>query len=737
MNTRVFLRGVLCALALTLFVPRLALGTASVLQTGHAETASGVATFTVTPTGLTAGSLVEVCSELNRNNTVSSVSGSVNGSYTVTGADADDGTARRLSCWRKENVAAGSEIITFTYNSSTSAPGIAWVEVGGVKTSSALDIAASGRAQTTPTTGTDLVVSNAATSTAQPAIIISFSGAVFANGPAAGTGFTSAALVDWGGTGPGGQVRIESKRITATGSQTSTFTATSNVTHLTTMAVFDELTVTNPTFTSAPAFSSRTTSSIVDASTASETGTYYGVLVTSGSGAPSCTQVKAGQDSTSSFAYAANSVAETATVSANLTFGSLTSGTVKDGYFCVHGTVSNLDSTVSSILNQYKTPAFSVAPSVTARSTTSYTVGQTLDGAGSVALVTCKTPDTAPTGTQVKAGQCTGNVTATSSATKSTTGADTETLSGLDTTIRPIYTVYEVGTYGSIDSAVTAIASQLLSAPAGQQYIVAAALPWPGGANSVFANISPAVVNGDVWQAPLVASPSPSNYAITQGTDGTFQIATAGDQSRQSFVSNVYDVSVDAWSGTFTSYVNDQSPVCTGLPSSPGGAPGVTTTQTGVALTPIDWNTFFTDAENDALTISLSPSSLNSIPLNLGLSSGVLSGSIAAAGTSLLTFRATDIAAEHTDCAAWSISAFTTVTVPSVVGQSFSAASSTLTGLQLTVPAEQQIYRCRRKTAYDQILNQTPSAGAVVNPFTTMQLTVAKACAFFNAPVVQ
>lgn len=714
-------------------LPQLAWATASVLQTGHAETASSVSTFGVTPTGLTAGSTVVTCSEINNNNTVSSAVGSVNGGYTATGADANDATNRRFSCWRHENVASGTETITFTYNASTTAPGIVWVEVGGVKTSSALDVAAAGKAQAS-TVGTDLITSNAATSTNQPALILSMGAGIFGNAPNAGTGYTSAATVDWGVTGPGGQLRIESKRITATGSQTATFTETAAVGHLIVMMVLDE--TANPILSSAPAFSSRTTSSITDVATSSETGTLYGVLVTSGSGAPTCTQIKAGQNSGGTSAYAAANVAATATVSASVAFTSLTSGTVKDGYFCVNGTGSGLDSTVYTLLNQYKAPAFSAAPSVTARATTSYTVGETLDGAGTVYLVTCKVPDTAPTIAQIKAGQCTGSVTATSAFNEAVTGADTQALSGLDTTIRPIYNIYVVGTYGSIDSAITTLTSQLLAAPTGQQYVVAD-VPWGGSANSVFANASPAVADGDVWMAPAVASPSPSNYAITQAADGTFQVATAGDQSRQSFISNVYDISVDGWYGTFTTYVNNHLPVCTGLPSSSGGTPGVTTVQTGVAITSIDWNTFFTDAENDALTISLSPSSVNSIPSSLALTTGVLAGAIGTAATSSLTFRATDITGEFTDCAAWSISAFDTVTVPTVTGQSFTQAANALAALQLSVPADQQSYKCRRVTAYDQILAQSPASGSVVNPFTTMHLTVAKACPFFISPVVK
>lgn len=727
-----FLRPLALALLLAFALPQGAFATASILQTGHNETNSSVATLASTPTSLTAGSTVLVYVGLNHFYGVTSVVGSVNGAYTLTDNGADDSSgATQFQVWRHANVASGSETITVTFDAARSNVGMIWVEVGGVKTSP-VDVIATGRVQTSPGATTDAVTSSAATSTAQPAIIIAGSYSA-ASAPNVGTGYTNGMTVDWSPAGQGGAVRIESERITGTGSQTATFTATASTsTHLNTMVILDENSA--PILSSAPAFSASTTSSITDVATSSESGTLYGVLVTSGSGAPTCTQIKAGQNSAGTTAYASANVSATATVSASVAFTTLTSGAVKDGYFCVHGSTSGTDSAVYTLLNQYKTAAFSVTPSVTARATTSYTVGETLDGAGNVYVVACKVTDAAATVAQVKAGQCTGNATALAASNKAVTGADTHSLTGLNTATRPIYSVYVVGTYGTHDSAVTTLASQVLAAPTGQQYVVAD-VPWSGAADSVFANASPAVADGDVWMSPVISTPS--SYALTAGVDGTFQIAAAGDHSRQQFISNVYDVSADAWYGSFTTYVNDQLPACAALPTTITGAPGVLSIQTGVAIAAVDWNKVFTDPENDALTIALSPSSPNTQPSNLTLTTGVLAGSITSAGSSSLIYRATDIAGEHTDCPTWTIGASSTVTVPTVTGQSFTQAAAALAAMSLAVPADQQTYSCRRVTAYDQILAQTPAAGATVNPFTTMHLTVAKACSFFNAPVVQ
>jgi hypothetical protein len=214
--------------------------TASILQSGATASAASVTTLAVTPTGLTAGSTVEVFAGLNHNFGITSVVGSVNGTYTATGAAADDAANQKLLVFRRENVAAGTETITVTYDASRSDVGIAWVEVGGVK-STALDVAAAGRVQATPTTATDAVATNAATNTVQPAILIAASWNESGNGPAAGTGYTSALLADWAALGSQGQIRVEWQRITSAASQTATFTATVNSTHLNVMNVLDEL----------------------------------------------------------------------------------------------------------------------------------------------------------------------------------------------------------------------------------------------------------------------------------------------------------------------------------------------------------------------------------------------------------------------------------------------------------------------------------------------------------------
>ncbi len=229
-----------------------------------------------------------------------------------------------------------------------------------------------------------------------------------------------------------------------------------------------------PTFSVAPAIGTRTTSSIpVTATTAcsdcsSSPAGYYGVAVTSGSGAPSCTQIIAGQNSSGSAAYKSfGPIAMTATVQATGTFSSYTDGTVRDGYFCLKSTGSG-NSAVSSIASMYKIPAFTTGLTVASTSNTVYTSNsKVLDGAGSVFWVACNAGSAAPSVSQVEAltGGCI-------KLTSSGTATGTQTLTSTDSPAFPVYDLYFVGTYGSQhEASVHTLTGQCLSAPSNFQYV--------------------------------------------------------------------------------------------------------------------------------------------------------------------------------------------------------------------------------------------------------------------------
>lgn len=318
-----------------------------------------------------------------------------------------------------------------------------------------------------------------------------------------------------------------------------------------------------PTFTSAPAIGTRTTSSIPISFTSDTTGTVYGARLTDGSATPTCDQLEA-QTATGGVQYFSEAV--TATVADAATFGSITDGSVTDGYFCVEDGSGN-DSAVASIANMYKLPAFAVTPTVSAQDDNDYTITKTLDGAGTVYAVACKAGETAPTVTQVEAGNCTGNVAAIAATNDDASG--TFTLGGSLT--RPIHSLYVVGTYGSQhEASVHTLANEILDAPANYQHVQLTGIV---AGSFLEAITSPSVAVSDIPETYLATDPD--NYAITLGVDG--DLYYAGPPTRQVICYRVYDYSVGDWmsitspsplcAGTRAALIlNGQDPVC-GAPS--------------------------------------------------------------------------------------------------------------------------------------------------------------------------
>lgn len=215
--------------------------TISVLQeTAVDNAASSQTTVVVTLAGVTAGSSLQAFLITNHFYSVTGVSDSVNGAFTARGTGGDDVTSsRKVFQYTIDGVSAGSHTITATIGSSVSAPGTLVVrEIGQT---SGYNITANGNIQASPGTGTDAVVSGAATNTIANALVsaCSFSTNAGGSAPAAGTGYTLGQTASVASLG--GHFRTESKRITATGSNTATLTAVSGTdTFITCMAIFAE-----------------------------------------------------------------------------------------------------------------------------------------------------------------------------------------------------------------------------------------------------------------------------------------------------------------------------------------------------------------------------------------------------------------------------------------------------------------------------------------------------------------
>lgn len=641
--------------------------------------------------------------------------------------DLDDLGGLRITLWTAPVTTTGSTTTTCNLSASVGARGVYAAEIKGA---SAVQVTA-GQVQSdavnlNPGTGSNAVTSGNANITTQPALIV---GTTISHGSeptiSLGTGFSANPNTPNSGnqsTIIGSLVaeRSENKRTTSTGNQAATFTISANQAMITVMAVFTEA-GSVPAFTADPAYSARTSNSIDFTATLTDGGattTLYGVLVASGSGAPSCTQVKAGQNSSGASAVAAVNGTITTTVQKTLTFGSLTNGNTLDAYFCANNATG--DTTVKSVTGVYKTPTLTAGPTLASATTTAMTVGYTPDGTHTVSIVVCKFGSTAPTLSQVKAGQCTGGATALSSASKSSSGADTQSLSGQNTATRAGGDVYAAATHSSADSTVYSLTGQLLAPPAGSQYVTASGLPYSGTCSgssgcSIVTGISPSIVNGDVLKC--VTLTSPDAHAFILYSDGSWQIVALGDTARQEFDCDFFDVSLDAWHGSWQNWNGNHAPTQIAAPAS-----SLLLVATGSAMTCIDLTALVNDVEHDTLTYALQSGSW---PSGVTLSGGSVCGTPTSAGAYPVTIRVTDITGEYVDLTPFTLTTVGPVTVPNVVGTLGAAATATLEGVYLRAPGASQTNVCSGGRAATEVAGQNPASGSVVSPFSDVALSLA------------
>jgi hypothetical protein len=138
-----------------------------------------------------------------------------------------------VEMWYANNVTGGATTLTMTHGSSAGYAGISVMEFSGLADSSVIDGTPIGRLQTGVTAGTDVIVTNAVTTTKSNDLIIAcVEGASFST--SVGTGHT-------GHTTPFSNTEFESKAANA-GSITSTFTASGGGTQsvITVQAAFSE-----------------------------------------------------------------------------------------------------------------------------------------------------------------------------------------------------------------------------------------------------------------------------------------------------------------------------------------------------------------------------------------------------------------------------------------------------------------------------------------------------------------
>jgi hypothetical protein len=371
---------------------------------------------------------------------------------------------------------------------------------------------------------------------------------------------------------------------------------------------------------------------------------------------------------------------------------------------------TTVDAADNPTINAAVTPAFSVAPSVTAPTTDGYTVGFTANTDCTVHVVALLKNSSAPNAAAVIAG--TGAV---ATATKNVTGADTVTLTGL---VFPCYDLYAVVTSLAGTSAVASMLAQYKSPPTGKQYSTFTSVD----PDTKYALVtSPSIAAGDVREIPLAF---PDGTLITPSSDGNDVFPWDG--SAKYYIGRAYDDSAQGW---FALTMPDGSPapdeyfeVSFGDQLPVRIDPELDLVQQltlDVPMTSVDVADFIRDPEGTALTFVL----LSALPPGMAFNAGVFSGTPSVTDTYILNLRAYDAHGGAFDFA------FTFLVgrplVPNFVGMSFDEAAALL---------EEQFFILGVSSytiteLYDPgtVLAQDPPAGTEVDRFSTISFTLAQA----------
>lgn len=482
-----------------------------------------------------------------------------------------------------------------------------------------------------------------------------------------------------------------------------------------------------PTFSVAPAIGTRTSSTIPINFTLDQTGTVYGIAQATGGSAPTCTQVKAGQNGAGSSALYSWSEAVTATVADSHTF--TVSSSPYDLYFCGNHT-TNGDSAVASITSAYKLPAWTVTPTISARTSTTHTFSYTLDGAGTVYGVQCAKGQTAPTVAQVKAGQCTGSVAALAACNEAvSSSADTTVCTAASPLL--VYDDYMVAVYGSQDSALTTLATEVAGAATNYDAPAALGTICTASPCPVFvynASVATDIIATDYFSCKNITEPD--SLAITWTNDGNFTYAPTA--ARELLHCKYQDLSAfGMFSGANPAdfYVNNLAPF-----ASPSTINEIW--YIGDALSK-DYATLFTDPEDDTLTCTQDSTGTgagdNKRPTGSSFSTVAISGTVTTAQSGAFTVTCTDIAGDSAALEVnWEVRALPTAPDCTTAHLSFDAC----TDLAQAAFIDWNISGTQRDCtgiAKGHVISQDPAAGVTMDPSDTLLLVLAKSCLSTNS----
>lgn len=277
-------------------------------------------------------------------------------------------------------------------------------------------------------------------------------------------------------------------------------------------------------------------------------------------------------------------------------------------------------------------PSYTAGPAASSTTATTITDSLTPSVAATEYGVAYRDTLSAPTCTQIKAGQDSSGSTAAGSNSKSVSGADTLVITPSGTVL-PRYNTSHCLSNTAGDSAVSTITGRTMAAPTGFQFVTITSVDAGTPCASFNAATNPDIANGDILKAPTTMSPGAS-CALTITAACQFSYGNPCGSERESALNiAVYDASAGAYhTDDIDFWSNNQSPNCPPPNSLVLFLPSGT-------ITPIDTSVYSSDAEGDTLTYT--GSSLHG--LSLSSSTGILSGSITSGIYTDPSFTVTDI----------------------------------------------------------------------------------------------
>jgi hypothetical protein len=237
------------------------------------------------------------------------------------------------------------------------------------------------------------------------------------------------------------------------------------------------------------------------------------------------------------------------------------------GAITVNNTTSRASfSTILALQSATADGEFDTSPAITAQSTSAYTVEGSLDGAGDVAAVACAKDSTAPTISQVEAGDCTGdaNAKAADSDSPAAGGFDFSlTLAPSDSPDFPLYDVYVTD-----GTNLTTLADEFLDPPVTcgedsdeQCQFIGITSIGSGSACEVFnTHANPDIANADVLVVPVTVQPNGEALDVSAACGFVY----SGSLDRQTALNvAIYDASASGYHAVFMDvWVNNRNPVC-------------------------------------------------------------------------------------------------------------------------------------------------------------------------------